>query len=540
MLRGLLPNTRLYLAWAACMFPIACSGGCDRTDSVEVPTESRPGRSDPTAPGLVPGAASPSADAGASLTEAPSGEAPAEAQVDAGLARSGWPGPVFTVTSTSAGIYAQPTADRTLKIGYARSGGHIPVLAETVLGEGCRSGWYQLVGGGYICGAEGTTNPGDPRARLAVQAPDLNAILPYPYARNVHNGTPLYSSVPSADQIATYEPRLEAEDRLERDTSLEREANRPWWQKAQAPLSEVRLAQLALESDGLLARRMVKGFYIAVDKEFEWSDRTWYKTTKGLVAPKDRFVAVEGATFKGVELNEHDTLPLAWAYGFRQTRPKYERNPAGKFKQVGELERLEPVHLVGDVAVVDGHGYLQSDQGFWVQSDHVRVARTPPIPSNLGPDERWIHVDLRSQVLVALIGAKPIFATLVSSGKESEDEAQDHRTPPGEWNIREKHVTTTMDGDGTAAGDLPYSIEDVPYVMYFQGSYALHGAFWHRNFGVRMSHGCINLAPLDAKYLFFFTGPAVREGWHGAWSGNGQAGTRLVIDGPVRGSPAGH
>ena len=70
--------------------------------------------------------------------------------------------------------------------------------------------------------------------------------------------------------------------------------------------------------------------------------------------------------------------------------------------------------------------------------------------------------------------------------------------------------------------------------MYFEGSYALHGAFWHRNYGVRMSHGCINLAPLDAKYLFFFTGPSVREGWHGAWAGNGQTGSRIVIDGPVR------
>jgi hypothetical protein len=88
-----------------------------------------------------------------------------------------------------------------------------------------------------------------------------------------------------------------------------------------------------------------------------------------------------------------------------------------------------------------------------------------------------------------------------------------------------------MDGDGTAAGDLPYSIEDVPYVMYFEGSYALHGAFWHRNYGVRMSHGCINLAPLDAKYLFFFTDPPVRAGWHGAWATSASKGSRVVIDG---------
>jgi hypothetical protein len=371
----------------------------------------------------------------------------------------------------------------------------------------------------------------------------MSAILPYPYARNAHNGTPLYSSVPSRDQMAIYEPYLEADRTGTGDpgtTPLVADAgSRPWWQREEAQISEVRLAQLATESDGVIARRMVKGFYVAIDKEFEWSSRTWYKTTKGMVAPKDRFVPVEGANFRGVELLEGQTLPVAWAYGFRQHRPRYQLSEGGKIRQVGVFGRLEPIYLTGDGIEADGQHYVQSRDGFLMRADHVRVARAPVIPANVAPDERWIHVDLRSQVLVALIGSSPVYATLISSGKESDDATKDHRTPTGEWQIREKHVTTTMDGDGTAAGDLPYSIEDVPYAMYFEGSYALHGAFWHRNYGVRMSHGCINLAPLDAKFLFLFTGPVVREGWHGAWSGNGQAGSRIVIDGPVRGSPAG-
>jgi lipoprotein-anchoring transpeptidase ErfK/SrfK len=86
-----------------------------------------------------------------------------------------------------------------------------------------------------------------------------------------------------------------------------------------------------------------------------------------------------------------------------------------------------------------------------------------------------------------------------------------------------------MDGDGTAAGDLPYSIEDVPYVMYFFRSYALHGAFWHRNYGVQMSHGCINLAPLDAKRLFFFTAPHIPANWHGVWSSSAHPGSWVVV-----------
>jgi len=278
----------------------------------------------------------------------------------------------------------------------------------------------------------------------------------------------------------------------------------------------------------------VKGFYVAVDTEFEWMERTWYKTTKGLVAPKDRFVAVEGATFHGVDLDSERSLPVAWVYGSRDSRPTFTLGENGKVKQSGSVERWQPIHLVGEPREAEGQHYWQSKAGFWVRTDHVRVAQTPPIPVDVQPHEHWVHVDLNTQTLVALAGPTPVYATLVSSGRESDDEEKDHRTPPGQWNIREKHITTTMDGDGTAAGDLPYSIEDVPYVMYFQGSYALHGAFWHRNYGMRMSHGCINLAPLDAKYLFFFTGPTVREGWHGAWAGNSQTGSRIVIDGPVR------
>ena len=82
---------------------------------------------------------------------------------------------------------------------------------------------------------------------------------------------------------------------------------------------------------------------------------------------------------------------------------------------------------------------------------------------------------------------------------------------------------------GYAAGDMPYSIEAVPYVMYFHKSYAVHGAFWHENFGVKMSHGCINMAPLDAKYVFFHTDPPVRQGWQGAWSSDERVGSLVVV-----------
>ncbi|MEO8182357.1 MAG: L,D-transpeptidase [Deltaproteobacteria bacterium] len=501
----------------AVALPLSCAGGCEREQSSE---QSR-SRTEGVRTITTPSAAH---DAGGPFAPLPTGAIEsADAGADGGT--PAWPGPFFTVTSGSTGIYAQPAANRALKVGYARNGGRIPVLPEQVFNDACRSGWYADVHGGFICSGEGTIDPEDPRARLSASPPKLDAVLPYPYARNARNGTPLYSSVPTVDQIAAYESHTEREAQGDADG-----AARPWWQRERVQLSQVRLAELATESDGLLARRLVQGFYIAVDRQFEWGSRNWYKTTKGMVTPKDRFVAVEGPSFHGVELTDELTLPLAWPYGSRDSRSRYHIDALSGVKQLGTFSKLEPVRLTGQRTEVAGRTYLETVDQDWVQADQVRVASPPlTLPARLAADERWIAVDLRSQTLVALVGERPLYATLVSSGKETNDALTDHRSPSGEWYIREKHVTTTMDGDGTAAGDLPYSIEDVPYVMYFEGSYALHGAFWHRNFGVRMSHGCINLAPLDAKYLFFFTDPPVHAGWHGAWSGNGQRGSRVVI-----------
>jgi lipoprotein-anchoring transpeptidase ErfK/SrfK len=83
--------------------------------------------------------------------------------------------------------------------------------------------------------------------------------------------------------------------------------------------------------------------------------------------------------------------------------------------------------------------------------------------------------------------------------------------------------------DGDVATDGPYSIEDVPWIMYFNGSYALHGAFWHASFGSVRSHGCVNLAPSDARTMFNWTEPHVPEGWHGANATTEKPGTRVVV-----------
>ncbi len=479
----------------------------------------------------------------------------APGEVDAGVPEH--KGPWFVVTSAAAAVYSVREFDKEKKIGYVRNGGRVPVTGKTEATKSCSSGWHEVVSGGYLCGNLGTTDPNHPQVKFATKAPNLDNVLPYPYARNAKNGTPLYRSVPSREQMDRYEPYLaeakkkkqkkkeeaararEAESDAaggevrtaaldtdpETDPSLSEDGGildvdagapeEPWWKREDAKdkLHELTLDKLKEDSDDILAMRLVTGFYIAVDKTFSWNGRTWYKSTKGLIAPADRFWQTAGSKFQGEVLDGNNKkLPMAWVYGGRKTAPTYEIDlDTKKTKPAHAVDVFTALPLTGKEIEVAGIHYSETRDGVWVKNIHVRITRPGPPPADIGPNERWIDVNLKEQTLVVFEGSRAVYATLVSSGKQSTEKDKDHRTPTGQFRIREKHVTTTMDGDGTAAGDLPYSIEDVPYVMYFQGSYALHGAFWHRNFGIQMSHGCVNLAPLDAKWVFLNTNPHCPE-----------------------------
>ena len=141
--------------------------------------------------------------------------------------------------------------------------------------------------------------------------------------------------------------------------------------------------------------------------------------------------------------------------------------------------------------------------------------------------KKWIDVSIRSQMLVAYQGRRAVFATLVSTGLGGmSDPETTTATARGVFHIHAKHVSGTMSGHESEAD---YDIRDVPYIQYFHEGYALHGAFWHDDFGKVHSHGCVNLAPADAAWLFEWTDPVVPPEWHGAVSG--EAGTEVWVHG---------
>ncbi len=117
----------------------------------------------------------------------------------------------------------------------------------------------------------------------------------------------------------------------------------------------------------------------------------------------------------------------------------------------------------------------------------VPATPVPPIPG--GDGERWIDVNLSQQRVYAYEGNVIVNSFLVSTG------TWQYPTVTGQYRIYVKYRYTDMSGPG-------YYLANVPYTMYFYKGYALHGTYWHSNFGTPMSHGCINLSISDAGWLF--------------------------------------
>jgi lipoprotein-anchoring transpeptidase ErfK/SrfK len=103
--------------------------------------------------------------------------------------------------------------------------------------------------------------------------------------------------------------------------------------------------------------------------------------------------------------------------------------------------------------------------------------------------ERWLQVDLSSQRLIAWEGNTPVYAVIVSTGKPATP------TVTGVFEVQSMHRSTRMRGPG-------YDVPNVPWTMYFHRGYAIHGAYWHYNFGTPVSHGCVNVAVDHAEWLF--------------------------------------
>ncbi|HHH28946.1 MAG TPA: murein L,D-transpeptidase [Polyangiaceae bacterium] len=266
---------------------------------------------------------------------------------------------------------------------------------------------------------------------------------------------------------------------------------------------------------GVPVTTLEPGFAVAIVEQRNIGRETFGRTNRGVWVPMRDFHAARPFHFEGVALDgTGDTIPHAWV--MKDRTPLYARRgqrftPTGKtkdrFDRVGWLEE----------ASVFGSSWARIDETHWIRQKDVRhpTVAPPPDEAEIAHGARWIDIELESQTLVAYEGAKPVFATLVSTGK-GKTKGHPFETPKGVHRIWVKLLATTMDNLEDEYANRYWRIEDVPYVQFFHKGVGLHAAFWHRSFGNVRSHGCVNLAPRDAQRLFAFTSPRIGAGWTAA------------------------
>ncbi len=438
---------------------------------------------------------------------------------------------------------AEPRSDAAV-VGYLRRGARFRA-SERVPGVGCARGWHEVPGEGFVCRGEGFLVGRDPQSFEPSPAPPvLEDPLPYAYAYAAREDVPQYWRIPTAEEERLARTAFESlalrddlaagdagvqeapdADGVAADVADEVEAPPApgATDEAQdAPAADPALVAAArgeTELPRYVRLRMKRGFYVSLDGEESVEGRTFARTVRGTYVPAAALTPNEPPEHRGVVLSEAWPLPVGFVY--RGGTRKLRREAAtDRLREDGTFERLTPFVVAGTLRRGQ-HGFLLTHDGAIVRRSAVRVAGRYPRPTEVPADARWIHVDLAEQTLVAYEGDRPVFATLTSTGRAG------FETPTGVFRIASKHVSTTM--DDLDAGEEAYLIEDVPWTMYFEGNYAVHAAFWHSSFGHVRSHGCINLSPADARWVFSFAGPEVPASWHGVFSSRERPGSFVVI-----------
>jgi hypothetical protein len=166
-----------------------------------------------------------------------------------------------------------------------------------------------------------------------------------------------------------------------------------------------------------------------------------------------------------------------------------------------------PVPILEVSAGKDGKpvAYRVGDEE-WMSPMDLRIFEPTAPPPLLKPSERWIDIDLDKQILVAFEGELPVYATLISSG------IKDTPTQTGLYRVWLKESEADMKN---LKAEDPYSVSTVPWTQFFypEDDLALHTAYWHDGFGKPRSHGCVNLAPRDARWLYYWSDPQMPPGW---------------------------
>lgn len=204
--------------------------------------------------------------------------------------------------------------------------------------------------------------------------------------------------------------------------------------------------------------------------------------------------AAEMPSFRGLVLRQTPAHAFGWILPTTvevRTGPGADQPPTGI-----KRHRFDIAQVYGKQTAADGTVWLMIGPDAWVKEHDMAVVYPDTQRPDGVQDDRWISINLFEQTLTVYDRGQMVFATMVSTGLAG------WWTRPGVFQIYQKLEETPMSGAFAADRADYYYLQDVPWTMYFDKSRALHGAYWHNGYGYPRSHGCVNMSPADAHWLY--------------------------------------
>lgn len=231
--------------------------------------------------------------------------------------------------------------------------------------------------------------------------------------------------------------------------------------------------------------------YVTLGDAVLAGDQWLYKIRSGDYIRASDVSEVKPTGFQGLAFAQNPRYAFGWIVANKVVPSRLPG--AAPWPEAPTFYRRSVIQIYATQRVGKWDWYLIGPNQWVEQRTLAKVDLNPPPEGVVG---KWIQVNLFEQTMAAYADGQLVYATLVSSGLDK------WATEPGLFHIWAKLKVDGMSGTYEPDGSDYYALEAVPWVMYFDGSKALHGEYWHDRLGFKRSHGCVNLAPLDARWLF--------------------------------------
>jgi hypothetical protein len=435
-------------------------------------------------------------------------------------------------------------SDEGLALGNVRLGTSVRLRSnESIPGKGCGRGWRPVEPRGWVClNYRSTLDLDDPYLRaLAEVAPKPGELFPYSYA--YARGAPMYSRVPTPEEWEKAERALgpvgsyqelgdwaKGHEELIENTPIQATDPVPWFFAG----GERHVGGGTRDPKRLLWKVIPNGSMLAYARAFEMHGRVWLVTSDLTLVPADRVQRIRRSTFRGVELDDEVTLPLAWNRRLA-ARPLY-REKEGGFVETdervpGKAWRMITGKRSGTHA--DPYWELKDRPGLFMKGKDTTVTwPRSELPPSIAAGEKWMEARISPGTLTAYVGLKPVYATLFSPGKGGHpvpglDHTKYATTQIGYFRFEWKERVATMSNEKGEPKILWFS--DVPHIQYVKAPLAMHVAYWHEDFSIPKSAECVNLSPFDGRWMFGFTDPPLPEDWGAVRPGGGAGRSTPII-----------